>query len=889
VSTDRKRLLRRIDTSGARIIALIAPPGYGRTALADCVAARGAFRAMHDFRVEPQGLGEVLINLEHDLPAGAEGGATVILDNLDCLEREGDDLSLLAAFVAVAPESAHFVLCALTVPAFLRQLPPNEVLILGADDLKFSDEECAEVFAGVGGARAVIPAVQSLTRGWPAAVLMLLRYAREHDIEHALARSSELIDALTAYLVANVFSIVDAAGLEDLLMIAAVPNARLADLSASDVDRLPFVTVAGETLEMHPLVRAVIVRRYASRCAVILADATERAKLEGDWERAAACAIEAGDSAGAAAALDAMGAFLSAEPSKMYRSLFRRIDPLYLTAYPYLWASTIRARRFITSPTTLLFEAKTVWSSVTPQTPPLLRIAVACAYAQLLADAGRDTEALALLKDVEAFPADETATAAMPIVHLTSARILTASGRFSEGEQRRIEALRNAGSSLVTQWFLVLYEMPLARSRGDAEAERNLAERAVAIGQRSDEPMMLLYALAEASFGAWLTGDDEAHAQSLTRLRAALAIQENATFRAFADAVSGLRSKAPPQLPVWRARADLVRCACSADIETAALAARDALNASREASNRFLIVLSAIAVAMLTPSLRTPMLAEAKAAAAEIESRPLADAVAAFERDDADLGMLAPFVGRLRMLTTQNADALTLHFFRGAIGWCGAIQQISHLGRALIFALGTAPQRTREELYEMLWPSLNEKAAATALRMSVYRVRNQLSEGAVIVATPDGYALDGSAIRDMPLLEAALQRVHSDQLLDKLLRDKLAAALADIQSGRPVSLTAYEWWTPIEAGIEHLGETIAMRLARDAMQRGAFDEALSVGTQLLSHDPCSETGCEILVRTNLARGDRSGAESNVRTYERSLKAELDVESAPRLRTLLVSE
>jgi len=79
-----------------------------------------------------------------------------------------------------------------------------------------------------------------------------------------------------------------------------------------------------------------------------------------------------------------------------------------------------------------------------------------------------------------------------------------------------------------------------------------------------------------------------------------------------------------------------------------------------------------------------------------------------------------------------------------------------------------------------------------------------------------------------------------------------------------------------------------MRLAFDAMLRGEFDDALTVGTTLLAHDACSETGCEILVRTNLARGDRDGAESSIRAYERSLKSELDIDAAPRLRTLLVA-
>jgi len=372
---DRTRLLSRIEDSGARIIALIAPPGYGRTNLAERASERDDSRISRDFRVELQGLGEVLVNLERDVPSDPHVRATIVLDNVDALEREGDDLSLLACFIANAPAHTRFVLCSTTEPAFLGQLLPHEVLVFGSEDLQLNVEECAAVFAGLNGAAEAAAAIQTLTRGWPVAVLMLLRYAREHDVQHALTRTSDLIEALTSYLVANVFALLDPGGLDDLLRVTAIPYVRTTDLQ-TDAMRLPFVRGGTDGLDLHPLVRAVIVRRYASRCAVILADAAERAKRGGDWERAAACAIDAGDSAGAAAALDAMGALVLETPSKIYRAIFRRIDPLYLTAYPNLWASTVPMRRFVTSPATLLFEAKTIWAGVSDQTPPLLHAAI---------------------------------------------------------------------------------------------------------------------------------------------------------------------------------------------------------------------------------------------------------------------------------------------------------------------------------------------------------------------------------------------------------------------------------------------------------------------------------------------------------------------------------
>jgi len=417
--------------------------------------------------------------------------------------------------------------------------------------------------------------------------------------------------------------------------------------------------------------------------------------------------------------------------------------------------------------------------------------AVGCVYAQLLADAGQDSAGIELLESTR-WPAE-----ALPIVNLVAARLLSRAGRFAEGHRRWAEGLRHGGSSELTQWLTILFEAPRARAHGDIDDERILLERSVALAERSAQPTRLLNALAEASFGGWLAGDDVRRTDYLERLHAALAIGDNATFRAFDDAMQGLRPKTPAAMPAWRARADLVRCTYSADVESAGRAARDALNASREACNPFLTVLSAIAVATLTPSLRAAMLAEAKLAAAQIESPPLMAAITAFERHDPELRMLTPFVGYLQVLTAKNADALTLNFFRGTVTWRGSAHPISHLGLALVFALGTAAQRTREELYEMLWPSLNEKAAATALRMCVYRVRNQLSEGPVIVATRDGYALDVAAVRDMPLLESALHRARSDQTLEQSLRERLNAALHDIYAGRSPSLVAYEWWEPM--------------------------------------------------------------------------------------------
>lgn len=116
---------------------------YGRTSLAECAAERSARWVAIDFGTELAGLGEVLVTLERDLSAGSPATMTVVLDNLDTVEREGDDFGLLVSFISNAREGVRFVLCSISTPAFLQQFPPHEVLTFGADDLSFTGDECA--------------------------------------------------------------------------------------------------------------------------------------------------------------------------------------------------------------------------------------------------------------------------------------------------------------------------------------------------------------------------------------------------------------------------------------------------------------------------------------------------------------------------------------------------------------------------------------------------------------------------------------------------------------------------------------------------------------------------------------------------------------------------
>src|SRR6185312_2369087 len=124
--------------------------------------------------------------------------------------------------------------------------------------------ECSEEQARV---------VWDVTRGWPLCVRMIARIARERPIDEVCSRlESASFDSLYDYLIEHIFEVIPEDSRSCSIAFAAIPRCTHQDIVklfgvAADTLRRRALTsglvaVRDGAYELHPLVRASILRRY---------------------------------------------------------------------------------------------------------------------------------------------------------------------------------------------------------------------------------------------------------------------------------------------------------------------------------------------------------------------------------------------------------------------------------------------------------------------------------------------------------------------------------------------------------------------------------------------------------------------------------------------------
>jgi hypothetical protein len=215
--------------------------------------------------------------------------------------------------------------------------------------------------------------------------------------------------------------------------------------------------------------------------------------------------------------------------------------------------------------------------------------------------------------------------------------------------------------------------------------EHEALERMISLAHSGRAMPVIGLALAEATFGSWLAGEDDFFEGYRTSLVLLVERYDIPALLRFTLAVSG---RAPPigrsTARRWDARAFLI-------------AAAEKVGGARG------------------------RLREALALCDSIESAPLRDSVAALaERGDVR-GMLAPLVNRLRhrasIVVTAQDVPLMVSFAEGTVSRGEERIDVSEGVLALVLALAVEAQSvTRERLVDRLWPDLNAESAYNALQ-----------------------------------------------------------------------------------------------------------------------------------------------------------------------------
>lgn len=301
---ERPRLTGMLDESGARVVLLVAPPGYGKTTLArqwarrqsnpvgwyrttrasgdvaafatglDAVLAaaaptapgdRSRVAAIASVNARPEPLARAIVSIHHGLPATT----LLVVDEYETAGTEEADA--LLGYVVDELDIRFLVTSRTRPPWFTPRLTVyGEGIEVGADELTMTDAEARDVLSGKA-SRADEARLLAVARGWPA-VLGLAAMTAPPDIP----QDTLLPRALYDYLATELLAAASAEVQEGLLLLAAasVGNVEVARLVLGDgsdallddaVRRGLALRVDDQSVSLHPLLQELLVARLKDR------------------------------------------------------------------------------------------------------------------------------------------------------------------------------------------------------------------------------------------------------------------------------------------------------------------------------------------------------------------------------------------------------------------------------------------------------------------------------------------------------------------------------------------------------------------------------------------------------------------------------------------------
>lgn len=942
----RGALLDRLRRSQPKVIALVAPAGFGKSTLVHQFVERQAGFAICDCTQLEDDLDfarRIISTLAEEEP---ERGATLsqrqlLLGDASTPETERVAIALAAwrdparssvfvfenaervldlpgprdvftRLLAERPEERTVVICS-RVPLRIhlsRFAAPHQIVTLRADDLAFERSDLNELFKPFLDA-ATLDRIFTASLGWPIAVFLLARFALEGRLEDLLERVGDVaFEELHEYLADEVLASVPQSVTDALFAAACIPVATAIDLRiATGVESAgpalaefgrtsPFVQLSAKgEFAVHPLLAGMLTRKQEERRVVLLSTTARAYAQLGDNLRAAELHLEVPDQEAAARALESVPVADDRAPSMRYSQLLSALDRDLVRAQPTLWSCNALFQMFATDCKQLLDETQYVWTALSDETPELKKYYLIATKVLLLTYLGRFEEALTYLEHVAPDDTSAPSQARKPgeaqIPKLgyklyLRGTILARMGRVEEAERDLMQALPFATyMDAMASAVQMLLGSDIARVRGDVAKEREHLALSLEYARRCKLMNIVAFRLAEASFGAWLQGDDQRAADFADELQSIVDGYGIRGFAFFAGCVHGdAVAVRDTDLTRWILCGHLV-AACAASEPAAAVAhARSAVEAGEAYPTPFLQTLAALVLAELSPQEERHSLYEsALAFAGQAGANAVAQAVVA-ARDGGDCGFLAPLVGRLRTKRGAAAPEIEIRVLTGTIMRAGKSVRLGERELALAIALALRPGGTSQPtLLEMLWPDSEEPAAANALYACLHRLRNRLGEK-VVIRGADGLRLCDGARVDLWSLERHVAGFRTHELADDGEFDSVMRAYRELRPERPSRYLAWEWFAQTERFLSELRCDLGLRLGRYCLRARQHDEALGLAREMIARDPCDEGAREVAIAAYVALGDRAAALQQYRQYRSVLMEELRCEPSPAIAALV---
>ncbi|HYZ16787.1 MAG TPA: BTAD domain-containing putative transcriptional regulator [Candidatus Acidoferrum sp.] len=830
-----------------------------------------------------------------------------VFENTEDAIAEPGARDFIARLLAHRPEKRTIVICSReSLRMHLsRFAPPHQILSLRASDLAFGRSEIAAIFEGSGTTKETIDRVLAVSSGWPIAVLLLARFAHEGRLDPLLHRLDDVAyDELHEYLADQVLRSAPPAITDGLLACAALPHARERDVRLALGDEpyetflefqktSPFVTRSAEgTFSVHPLVASTLLERHPARVDALLAPAAAAYETAGEYQRAAEIHLARHDQLAAAEALDHLEVIEDAAPELAYSRVLASLDRAVVLRYPRLWAVTALLRTFAVNSHALLEEADGIWARLPPDAPPIVRIYLYVFRVLMMSYVGEFERALALVDQFRSqIAAPDVPTTRMHAWLLYLRSLMTARlGRIREAE-RDFEAAWPFinGMHVMSSGTLVTLAADVARVRGDRIGEREKLERGIEQIRKSGLSNFVAFGEAEATFGAWLAGDDADYTQHAFALEAEVEREGVRGFAFFAACVRGHAGEPQPADHIkWIACGHLIAAASSDDPVEAIRRAELARASAAIYRNPFTQVLAALALAELDPARQRAMRDEAASIATRIDAPELHRAIESIRRGE-DGAFLARFVQRYRGEGERPKAGLSIELVRGRVIRDGIPVTLAEREHALLTAVAMRPEAlSRERLTDMLWPDLAEGAARNAFHVCLHRLKTRLGDENVVVRSREGYRLGNDVHVDLWEIDRRLATLRASERLGPSQAAALRATYDELRTTRPAKVAGWEWFEPIERHLRELLCEVAQALGKHALAENRPQDALALAHEMIAYDPCDEPAREIAIRAYLASGDRAAALRHFRQYRDTLMVELQCEPSASLARLVAS-
>jgi len=743
--------------------------------------------------------------------------------------------------------------------------------------------------------------VVAATEGWPAAVQVFARAARDGTIEALLHDADGVATAdLHAYLRDEILSRVDDDDIEVIALVCAVPGVSSDEIARwyrrefedvrAIVRDLPLISLRNGGWYPHPLLQAHVERRYRDRREAAMRTAHGELVASGQHARAARAALDAGETDLAARTLDP-GVFLASTPSAEAADVIASIDAERLLRFPGLWNATGIYRVATMDGERWRAEAEYVWSSLPADAEPSVIIGVAHNVLNALSNAGRWEEFERFL-DVSL---NERLDAA-GVRHDDPQRALTRTMAEGWSGVIRLRALdvnlflEQIRPNLAAEYVraLVLDDV-VARVRtyeGDHAKQQHALREAVVLARRSGVPSVIGIVLKDAALYSWLLGDDAAFGDYRRAIEefADRTPSARAGVRHFLDCVRGdaLEAQYGPEKPQIRPLCLLVGAAGARTRTERDMLLDAAVREADATRHPFPMTVARIACAGVSRDARE-RLAQARAIASE-------GAWPAWAPDDLeDPGRYAPWrslVERFRSPAVapwthavSAAEAVappTVLLASGELSRAGATAPLTPRERDIIGAIVAFGRPIpRETLLDAIWPGIEPFDAAAALRVALHRLRRRFGDATYIRNVGNSLALHHSVRVDLLEVEAAVRAPAPDEALLATFVDRVR------RSG--VVRGDNEWADGIARRIQAAVRGAVERLRASASSRGDGPAAIELAEALVALDPLDEGAAAALVRAWHAVGDHAAEGRVYDACAARLAADLDCEPGAELR------